>query len=853
MKKSRLVQIGAVALAAFLIAGCSASKGTVLRPAETVELSNVQTVSRLPSWANDLAWGAVQGLANASGGGKIFEPLIKVLKGLTGEKAEAPNQLAELVGQLSDLQAQMDVLSNQVAAIDTELRRANVARDQNMLAAYGSQITLFNRYFFDPYVRSAEGLATALAGSDQRAIDDATREFQNDRASYNREWDSGVAAFNGATFRVATAVSSLAALIQPGQNSALFNYGRFLETKRYITRTDSVEMRQFAQTMMSLQAQYAGFEAVRWAPTDVALRNDDPSTYRGSQRTLDERQAEYVTLVRSAFTTLPALIPQDVVFDARTGNVWIPGGGAAQVAGAIEPQLNLPNCSDDQPPPCSNRSEGGPELPRCPDRYPSPPFGCRFDAAGSDLVGPQLLDSENRRDPQARAGATLRLSWNVATTAEVTRFYASVGGSPGHNSDTGRSLNSFLANLNPGTLWERINGGGVESNSWRGIWTGPIDSRRINCEDSSAPPLNIRNIYPAFYRGRQGITSRTAVPGLPAAIPVYRVPSWRNSGSLFPLCRDAVPFDQNFSAGALLTQRAQPFAINFLGAGSGANLRPNADLSAVDLSGFYLGVNGAGRGLDLSGANLSLASLKGANAVGVNLSGADLSNADLSGANLSGANLSGANLFGANLAGANLGGANLSGVNLTNVPVTDANLSGANLEGAIINGTSFANSDLSDVNFTEVTFCEGVRANRCAIDFRGADLSRANLSRQGLQGAVFAGADLSQANLEGSTLQDADLSGANLRGASMGSANLSGANLTSAVLQRANAAFVSGANVIFVNADLRNANFQNSALTGQTNFRGAMTEGADFTNATGGGPGPADPSTTTPVPLRPIR
>ena len=837
MKKSRFVQIGAVVLVAFLIAGCSSSEGNVRRPGDPVDLSDAQTISnRLPSWANDLAWSAVQGLANASGGGKIFEPLIKVLKGLTGEKAEAPNQLAEIVGQLSDLQAQMDVLSSQVAAIDTELRRANVARDQNLLAAYGSQVTLFNRYFFDPYVRSAEGLAIALAGSDQGAIDDATREFQNDRANYNREWDSGVAAFNGATFRVAGAVSSLAPLIQPGQNSALFNYGRFLETKRYITRADSVEMREFAQTMMSLQAQYAGFEAVRWAPTDVTLRDGDPSTYRGSQRTLDERQAEYVTLVRSEFTTLPALIPQDVVFDARTGNVWIPGGGAAQVTGVIEPQLNLPNCSDDQPAPCTNDGRQAPELPRCSEQRGNyAPIGCTFDAAGSDLVRTQLLDSENRRDPQARAGATLRLSWNVATTAEVTRFYTSVGGSPGHISTTGRSLNSFLAGLNPGTPWERINGGGVESNSWRGIWTGSIDSRRINCEDSSPPPFNITNIRPAFYRGRQGITSRTAVPGLPAAIPVYRVP-WRNSASLYPLCRDAVPFDQNFSAGALLTQRAQPFAINFLGAGSGENLRPNADLSAVDLSGFYLGVNGAGRELDLSGANLSLASLKGANAVGVNLSGADLSNADLSDANLSGANLSGANLSGANLAGVNLSGANLSGVNLTNVSITDANLSGAIFEGAIIDGTSFANSDLSDVNFTEVTFCDGVRANRCAIDFRGADLSRANLSRQGLQGAVFAGADLSQANFEGSTLQDADLLGANLRGASMGSANLSGANLTSAVLQRANAAFVSGANVIFVNADLRNANFQNSALSGRTNFSGAMIEGADFTNATGSRP-----------------
>jgi hypothetical protein len=88
-----------------------------------------------------------------------------------------------------------------------------------------------------------------------------------------------------------------------------------------------------------------------------------------------------------------------------------------------------------------------------------------------------------------------------------------------------------------------------------------------------------------------------------------------------------------------------------------------------------------------------------------------------------------------------------------------ANLSRANLSGA----------DLS-------------RANLSGADLSGANLSRANLSRANLYGANLSGADLSRANLSGADLNGAKLSRANLSGADLSIADLYGANLSGADL-----------------------------------------------------------------------
>ncbi len=88
--------------------------------------------------------------------------------------------------------------------------------------------------------------------------------------------------------------------------------------------------------------------------------------------------------------------------------------------------------------------------------------------------------------------------------------------------------------------------------------------------------------------------------------------------------------------------------------------------------------------------------------------------------------------------------------------------------GQLTQSYSLAGQDLSDGYFFEG-------------DFRGVDLSGANLRRACLIGADFRGANLSGADLSGAYLSDATLCGANLS-----DANLTGANLERADLREAN-------------------------------------------------------------------
>jgi uncharacterized protein YjbI with pentapeptide repeats len=83
------------------------------------------------------------------------------------------------------------------------------------------------------------------------------------------------------------------------------------------------------------------------------------------------------------------------------------------------------------------------------------------------------------------------------------------------------------------------------------------------------------------------------------------------------------------------------------------------------------------------------------------------------------------------------------------------------------------------------------------IDLRGADLSRAYLSR-----CSFKDADLSGANLNEANLIKADLSGANLSEANLVRADLSDANLSEADLNEVNLNSATLSNTIFINATI---------------------------------------------------
>ena len=123
------------------------------------------------------------------------------------------------------------------------------------------------------------------------------------------------------------------------------------------------------------------------------------------------------------------------------------------------------------------------------------------------------------------------------------------------------------------------------------------------------------------------------------------------------------------------------------------------------------------------------------------LMGVDLTGNDLSFSNLSGANLSEANLVGVEFFEATLNGTILSGASLSGADFQDAELIGADLSGA----------DMGDTN--------GI------TNFRGADMTGADLSNSDLTGAFFSTTNLTNANLNGATITDAEFDNTTLIGA----------------------------------------------------------------------------------------
>jgi uncharacterized protein YjbI with pentapeptide repeats len=154
-------------------------------------------------------------------------------------------------------------------------------------------------------------------------------------------------------------------------------------------------------------------------------------------------------------------------------------------------------------------------------------------------------------------------------------------------------------------------------------------------------------------------------------------------------------------------------------------------------------------------------------------------------------------------------GINLTGADLKGVLLIDVNFSGANL----------SNADLSNANL--------LRAN-----LEGANLKSTNLTGTNLSEANLINCNLSSANLHGTQLIDSNLSKANLK-----EANLSHANLTAANLYGAN---LMGADLLNTNltaTDLRKTNLKNARnhsghsnilALNTGNFNGAILTGLNL-------------------------
>src|SRR5271165_311844 len=107
------------------------------------------------------------------------------------------------------------------------------------------------------------------------------------------------------------------------------------------------------------------------------------------------------------------------------------------------------------------------------------------------------------------------------------------------------------------------------------------------------------------------------------------------------------------------------------------------------------------------------------------------------------------------------------------------------------------------------------------LDWRGPDLSGANLSRADLSDADLSAANLADADLRGANLNQANLSGAGVVGAQLSRADLGGADLREAILGVAN----------LREASLRGANL-GSANLWRANLSGANLSETDFSRAT---------------------
>jgi uncharacterized protein YjbI with pentapeptide repeats len=121
-------------------------------------------------------------------------------------------------------------------------------------------------------------------------------------------------------------------------------------------------------------------------------------------------------------------------------------------------------------------------------------------------------------------------------------------------------------------------------------------------------------------------------------------------------------------------------------------------------------------------------------------------------------------------------------------------------------------------------------ANLAKVDFEGADLRGASLSRAQLQGASLDSARLQGALLDDAQLQDASLEEAQLQGASFDRAQLEGASLFRAQLQGASldSARVQGA--LLDDAQLQDASLREAQLQGAS-FDRAQLQGASFHSA----------------------
>ena len=221
---------------------------------------------------------------------------------------------------------------------------------------------------------------------------------------------------------------------------------------------------------------------------------------------------------------------------------------------------------------------------------------------------------------------------------------------------------------------------------------------------------------------------------------------------------------------------------------------------------------------------------------GVPLEGQDVSGLDLSRLDLSGVNFSHASMDETNFSGSSLAGADLSGVN-----AEKAIFSGADLNGAVLKMTSFEKCDFSgsrfdnaDLETADLEQCNCENATFLDVRFHMTSLDECCLLKAVFDGASFNLSSLSgngrEASFQGSAHFQTEFSDMELDGSNFARSNLHNARFSTCV----------GRSVVFYEADLDSAMFDECELPAADFRRARMLHGtisdsdvskADFTGS----------------------
>lgn len=235
-------------------------------------------------------------------------------------------------------------------------------------------------------------------------------------------------------------------------------------------------------------------------------------------------------------------------------------------------------------------------------------------------------------------------------------------------------------------------------------------------------------------------------------------------------------------------------------------------------------------GINIAGADFSGASLEKVRFINVNLQGADFSRAQMNSVDFLNADMKGAKWkdagFQGNMESTNLEGADISGARLFIYKSHALNFNGADLSKAWLYAPGMQDSDLSNAKFIGATLHSIGGAKTTGADFTGANFfgmdmpgNRGNnkgidLSGQKMDGATFMGGIFDGATFNGASLKKAIFTGAEVRGADFRGADLTGADFQ--VSHYHGPADVSGAD--FSTAIIKDVNWTNASYDCNTKF-----------------------------------